>query len=180
MNIREAKYVFTTSHRPSPRLRSFVKDLVEVFPRAVKVNRGKKSINELYVEASEMGASRVIVVEQRRGNPGVIRVYCVDEAKQVAEFRINGVKLLRETPDAVRPYNVRTMAVEVPNDPVLEDYAEAVLKAFMLEVKLPGRLYDVVIKLRATKTGRARLLFWSEASERLVGPTFTILRCKLL
>ena len=98
--------LITTSHKPSPRLRSFVKDLASVIPRTLKLNRGKKTLEDLLYDAIELIADRLIIVGEKKGNPGSIRVYLVDreeeKLRELAFYSIKGVKLSRENPYATR------------------------------------------------------------------------------
>lgn len=111
-------FLITTSHRPSPRVRSFVKELSQVLPWSVKVNRGKKTIEELALEAYYAGLKYLLIVESRLGNPGRIILGEVDVAWEKAKIRviarllIKSVKLGRENPEAIRIYSPSTVSVE--------------------------------------------------------------------
>jgi U3 small nucleolar ribonucleoprotein protein IMP4 len=108
--------LITTSHRPSQRVRSFVKDLASVLPRAVKVNRGKSTLRDLYYDAVGLGVKRVVVVSTWKGNPGTIWVYEPLKPPEqrlglLLSLRLRGVRLSRETPGAVRSRRSRSLGV---------------------------------------------------------------------
>ncbi|MEM2047570.1 MAG: hypothetical protein QXZ06_06800 [Candidatus Jordarchaeales archaeon] len=91
--------LITTSRRPTRRGRSFCKDLAQVIPGAVKINRGKKSVYEVLAEAVQRGLPYVLIVETWKGNPGSMLFYrasATDVKKPLAIFRVKGVKLQRE------------------------------------------------------------------------------------
>lgn len=111
--------MITTSRRPSPRLRSLVKDLVSVLPRSIKVNRGHKSLVELALEAKRLGLKYVIIVTERKGNPGGLTFYEVEEVgagraqlKRLSTIILRGVKLSRENPASSRTYGVDSIEVD--------------------------------------------------------------------
>ncbi len=96
------KILITSSRRPNRRIRSFIKDLEDVLPGAVRITRGHKSMKELAFEAYSVGADRVVVVSDKRGNPGILRVYRVVkkgevfDLKNIVSFIVKGVSLSRE------------------------------------------------------------------------------------
>lgn len=109
----------TTSHRPSSRTRSFIKDLSSILPGSYKTNRGHKTLLELAIEARRHGLSYVAIVADHGGNPGAINLYeVVEEASmspkliKIATLVIKGVKLSRENPDVVRIYGISKINVD--------------------------------------------------------------------
>jgi len=66
------RLVITTSRRPTQRIREFCKDLFEVIPSSIKLNRGKLSVEGMCAMASDLGATGVLVVEREKGGPGRI------------------------------------------------------------------------------------------------------------
>ncbi len=146
----------TTSHRPTQRVRSFVKDLVSVLPRAVKLNRGKSSLQGLYYDARGLGAKRVVVVSTWKGNPGTITVYeplePPDEGlKPLVSLRLRGVKLSRETPGAVRSRGVSSLGVYPEGSEPQRLLADALVRGFLarllLDPETPG--FDAVAHVEA-------------------------------
>ncbi len=102
-----ASVLVTTSHRPSQRLRSFVKDLAAVIPGAVRINRGKSSLRDLFYDALTVGARRVVIVSSWKGNPGSISVYEPVEGaepglRRILLIRLSGAVLRREIKGSVK------------------------------------------------------------------------------
>jgi len=171
----EPKVIVTTSRRPSPRSRSLVKDLVSVIPRAVRLVRGHNSYADLAREAIRINADRVVVIGERKGNPGIIRVYeplRSLELKNIVTFIVAGVKLAREA-KAGRPENPQTLVVEADGSEIAEEFAEAMIRAFHAKLKPPGRTEDyVTAKIEKIAENTVRVTFyWRES---LVGPTLKL------
>ncbi|MCD6300464.1 MAG: hypothetical protein J7L82_00145 [Staphylothermus sp.] len=110
-------FLITTSHKPSQRTRSFVKDFVSILPNSTYINRGKKTIEELGLEAYRRGYKYFIIVGERKGNPSLMRIYKIfpynkpPEIKHIMSVIIKGITLSRENPDASRVYNPETIGV---------------------------------------------------------------------
>ncbi len=94
------RLIVTSSRHVNARVRSLVKELARVIPGAIKLNRGKLSIEELFSLAKGLGAKRVVIVcRGLMGNPG--RIIFLDTSEEEVSFyplilRILGVKLARE------------------------------------------------------------------------------------
>lgn len=74
-----------------------VKELSTLIPGYVKINRGHLSMEELLILAKRMGAERVVIVWERKGNPGEIKIFKVDnDLREILSIRIRGVSLSRE------------------------------------------------------------------------------------
>lgn len=71
-------FFLTTSHKPSKRTRTFVNELSSIIPRARRDNRGKKSLEQLFMLARELGTGRVLIIAESHGNPGKISGYLRD------------------------------------------------------------------------------------------------------
>jgi rRNA maturation protein Rpf1 len=67
--------LITTSRRPTPKMRTLCNDLARVLSNARRVNRGKLSLQGLKEYALSRGGDRLIVVERRKGGPGLLRFY---------------------------------------------------------------------------------------------------------
>ncbi len=102
--------IITTSHKPSQRTRSFVKDLASVLPEAKVVTRGKKTLKDLSVIGYGLKAKHVLVVNEKHGNPSLIRAFYIDSTSKypilIHKYSIilKGVTLSRENPNAVKTY----------------------------------------------------------------------------
>ena len=67
--------LLTTSRRPTGRIRTFCRDLVNSIPDVVRVNRGKMSLDGVAEKAIEVEADKVILVDRWHGGPGRINLY---------------------------------------------------------------------------------------------------------
>ncbi|MFN4045755.1 MAG: hypothetical protein ACK4H7_00240 [Acidilobaceae archaeon] len=163
--------IVTTSRRPSRRSRSLVKDLASVMPGALRLTRGHKSLSDLAKEALFVGADRVIVICERRGNPGVIRVYeplaSPPALGEKAVFIVAGVRLAREA-GAGRAVRPRYLLVKASGGPKAEEFGEVFMSAFHARVyreDLEGE--SVVAEIECS--GDIISLSFKQAG-RLVGP----------
>jgi len=67
--------LITTSRRPTPKMRTLCNDLARVLSNTIRLNRGKLSLQELKEHAISCGSDSIIVVERRKGGPGLLRFY---------------------------------------------------------------------------------------------------------
>ncbi len=175
---KKVKIIFTTSHRPSPKLRTFIKELAATIPFSIKLNRGKKTLNALYLEALGLGAKNIVVAFERKGNPSAMLLYKVLErplgVKKEVLIRIAGVSLWREIPDAAKPYNPSSIAVLVSEDEI--ELAEALVTMFGAQAVFEydeAKKFDVLIKVM-TKGNISLVIFENPSSRRIVGPIIKV------
>jgi len=172
--------LITTSRKPSPRLRSFVKDLTSVIPNTLKLNRGKKTLEDLLYDAIELNADRLIIVGEKKGNPGSIKVYLVnrDEEKlrELAYYSIKGVKLSRENPYATRIYNPTVLMVDSSNvkSSIEEEFIDVFSKSFKAKIHV-GSLEEIAGKVDVLAIPRwdgkiIKLFFINPSTRKLGGP----------
>lgn len=180
---KNVKIVFTTSHKPSPKLRTFIKELAATIPFSVKINRGKKTLNTLYLEALELGAKNVIVGLERRGNPSGLILYRVLEKprglKKEALVKISGVSLWREIADAVKPYNPSSIAI-LSHDEAME-LSEALVKMFFatpIFSEHEALRFDILVKI-VVKKNISLVLFENPSTNKIVGPIIKVSGVKL-
>ncbi len=179
--------LITTSRDPSQRTRTFIRDLSHVIPRAVRVNRGKKSLDDLRVEALRHGLSRVLVVTERKGNPGGLRFYEVSVATitpTAAHVVLEGVTLRRELygkkPERVS--RVLDLAVAYQEGEEHSEYASALASGLGVEAvaaneerDLPDS--DVVLWIRRLNSRPAASFYVTGArGSREVGPRLFLRR----
>ena len=138
------RVIITTSRRPSRRTRSLVKDLAAVIDGAVRFTRGHESLKSLAAMARTYGIKSVVIVGERKGNPGLLAAYSVGDRglSPVATIRIVGVTLSRELRGRSKP---RCRYVKRPSDPAALRVAEALSKAFLLDMyeSPPGDYLEV-------------------------------------
>ncbi len=181
-------YLLTTSHKPSRRLRSFLKDFASILPGAIKINRGKRKLEDLLYDAIELKASRLIILREFKGNPAGIDVYRVDTEEEVlkliASFHIRGVRLSRETIEAVRIYNPQTFAIYAGQitHRIEEEFVDVFVKAFNVKMHLgtieeaAGKIDVLAIPKWDNRERIVKLFFINPSSKRLGGPLIKITR----
>lgn len=178
--------LITTSHKPSPRLRSFVKDFASVIPGTLKLNRGKKTLEDLLYDAIELNADRLIIVGEKKGNPGSIRVYLIDreeeKLRELAYYSIKGVKLSRENPYATRIYNPTVLMVDSSNvkSSVEEEFIDIFSKSFKAKIYV-GSLEEIAGKVDVLAIPRwdgriIKLFFMNPSTRKLGGPVIKFSR----
>ncbi len=172
--------IITTSRRPGKRLRSFIKDLATVLPAAERVTRGHLTMEELAVLALNRGVNRVVVVAERRGNPGIIRVYepltGPPRLDNIVSFIVKGVALSREK-QVPQPKRVDTLAVKVLDEGLAEEIGEAMLLAFNAKLLCRGN-YCIEAILEEKIPGVVTVRF--VMNDREVGPTVKLAKTAVM
>lgn len=97
-NLHSIKYVISTSLRPSRRMRTFGRELANALIGGCYITRGKKGVLDLKGLALSLKASRLIVVQARKGNPSRLDFYDVTsrDVPLLGSLLVSGVKLVRE------------------------------------------------------------------------------------
>jgi len=146
-----------------------VKDLAAVIPGAQRLTRGHMSMEELAREAYIQGADRVVIVGERRGNPGIIRVYrpLDDQLLNIVTFIVKGVALSRELHRPLPKGPLDRLIVD-PEPGIAEEFADAFIIAFHARTLDKRGKKDVVAHIRGEDNDTVRVEF--EWSGRRVGP----------
>ncbi len=169
--------LITTSHRASPRVRSFVKDLASILPGAVKIQRGHKTLEDLAIEAYTHNLKYILVINELWGNPSRISIYEVraelsPELVKIADLVLKGVKLSRENPLATRAYGVESLNVEyskcISSDCFL--LADILMRIFQPRIRVDP---DVTIILEEDKY---IVVKFQNVHGKLVGPLLRIIK----
>jgi len=114
--------MLTTSRRPTGRIRTFCRDLVNSIPDVVRVNRGKMSQDGVAEKAIEFEADRVIVIDRWREGAGKINLFRVSSTglKSVPpSMLISGICLRREFKEGTRRVRSSVITVEPETSPEL-------------------------------------------------------------
>ncbi|MEM0285799.1 MAG: hypothetical protein QXW34_01470, partial [Candidatus Methanomethyliaceae archaeon] len=92
------KVLISTSLRPTPRIRTFCKDLASTSSIFQYITRGKMNLPTLFSQALTLNANKIWLINSRHGNPGIIffHVYEKSEFKNIGSIIIKGVSLKRE------------------------------------------------------------------------------------
>ncbi len=168
------KILITTSREPSQRTRSFVKDLVSVIPNSERITRGKMSTRDLIYEAEDRDAERVVIVEERQGNPSKLIVYDAS-GRPIYVFVLRGVSLARERES--RAYGVESVCVRLYHLlPGADEVARAFADAFGLRViEDPGESADCDLILDVEEEGGYwKVFFRIPSSKKVVGPIIRV------
>lgn len=81
------RILITTSRRPTPNVRRFIKQLIAVIPDAYYQLRGKLTLSMLTIWAIDFDIEKILIVRNRKGNPGYIDVYQVNHVdKTLTKF----------------------------------------------------------------------------------------------
>ncbi|MGC9210228.1 MAG: Brix domain-containing protein [Acidilobus sp.] len=168
---RRPRIIITTSHRPSRRTRSLVKDLEAVIDGSVRLTRGHLSFQELAAIARELGVTRVVMIFERKGNPGLIVSYALSDAglSEVARIQLSGVTLRRELRSRA---DIRCQGVYSAT-PDAEAVADLIAKAFdlnrvegpvggYLEVKKEEGVFVVMPRYGSSFSGPVLRVRWRE------------------
>lgn len=94
-----SKVLLSTSRNPTPRIRTFCRDLSRVIPCMVRINRGKMSTDEVAEKALQHEADRVVIIDRWQGGPSRMKFYQVHESGLVLfppTIQIGSIKLQRE------------------------------------------------------------------------------------
>ncbi|AHL21874.1 MULTISPECIES: ribosomal biogenesis protein [Thermococcus] len=104
--------LITTSHRPTRRTRSFGHDLEKVFPNSLYLTRGKKTIQDLLMEAYDRNYERLLIINVWKGNPLKMTFIKVDpdDWGYLGYLYLHGIKLQRE----IGFRNLRPIREEMP------------------------------------------------------------------
>jgi U3 small nucleolar ribonucleoprotein protein IMP4 len=118
--------LLTSSRRPTEAIRTLCKDLANVLPQAVRVNRGKMSLDGVAENAIELEADRVIIVNQWHGGPGKINFFHAASTglKPVPPIMVvAGVKFRREFKEGTRRIKSSIITVEPEDSSELQKIA---------------------------------------------------------
>ena len=85
----------TTSRRPTRRSRRLAKELCRVLPYFKKINRGRMGYKDLREYMIKKGFTRLIIIENYKGNPGIMEFLTLDEVflRRVGRLVIKSLSL---------------------------------------------------------------------------------------
>ncbi|MCD6510081.1 MAG: hypothetical protein J7L11_06855 [Thermoprotei archaeon] len=180
-----ARIIVSTCREPGRRIRSFSKELAASLPDAIRVNRGKYPLGELARISLELGADTLIIVGSRKGNPGRLVIYRIEEDqyyKVPPLIRIRGVKLLREidekSPVSVVKSLVVTCSEGMPDE--VKEFAESLAGALRLpyvEITSYDEVMnsaDILLSLTHRREGHIILKFLNANDLKPAGPLIRV------
>ena len=153
--------LLTTSRRPTGRIRTFCRDLVNSLPDVVRVNRGKMSRDGVAEKAIELDVDRIVVVDRWRGGPGKVSLFSLSSTGLKPVFPLmlmSGIRLRRELKEGTRRVCSSVITMEPGASAELERVAGRLSQFF----NLPILSLDV-----ASKNHRSSMHFSFDSSRRL-------------
>lgn len=164
----------TSSHRPSRRVRSFINDLVGTIVRAKKINRGKKSLEDLAGIMFLEGYRTLIVVNTWKANPGRMDIYKrVDKSLvRIGYIVIRSIKLSREQRVSICSIRSPKIVSDKCSSTMCETVKE-ILKAMLeIEDKLESEgTEDGMIHIEG---GDSMIYIWFSKNGKRCGPRIGI------
>ncbi|RZN44722.1 hypothetical protein EF808_07515 [archaeon] len=161
--------LFTTSRRTSQRTRTFCRELASVFPLSEYVVRGKKSVRELCSQALHSGHERIIIIENKDGNPSSLLV--LDPANPLEWRHILPISV-KTRKDMGLKVHVRTYPEDVPvvvsGDTGLEPKVAEVFGC------TPNARSDVAITLSTDDSSCWIHFYRRDVSDDEVGPAIRV------
>lgn len=164
-----------TSHRPSPRTRTFCRDLVAssaIFQYHV---RGKWNIVSLIGYARVSGAQRVWIVDSRHGNPNLLTFYDVSTTSttKIGSMLMKRVVLRRDMPNLYpKPTRTRPISLVPPVDEDLKDLYHLMKRALPNNQLIKGPCTELRIERPSEK--KIELLFVESETGSPCGPKITV------
>lgn len=160
--------LLTTSRRPTGRIRTFCRDLVNSIPDVVRVNRGKMSRDGVAEKAIELNADRVIIVDRWHGGPGKINLFTVTSSGLTSVpplILLSGIHLRRELKKRTRSLYASVMTLGTTSSSQLNKVAEC-LSQFL---GLPIQSIDEAVEVHRVS------MHYSLDSKRRLQVTFMLL-----
>jgi len=117
--IVDPRICVTTSHKPSSRLKQFMKEIKVLIPNSVSVNRGNTRVDALIQSCRESDFTDVVVVQETRGEPDGL-VVCHLPLGPTAFFSLSNAVLRHD--------------LEGGTAPMSEAYPHIILNQFTTEV----------------------------------------------
>ena len=167
--VEKSFILLTTSRRPVKNTRTFCKDLSNVFPNVVRVNRGKLSLGGVAEKALELDAEKAIIIGKWRGESGKIEFFRTSAKGLVVIpplIYVKGVRLRRDFEENVpRGRRIRSVAIAASERTSLEvKRLESVLSEFFnvpvfsLE-EICDRKFDAAMQISADRSNRLVVTF---------------------
>lgn len=129
--------LLTTSRRPTGRIRTFCRDLAYSIPDAVRVNRGKMSLDGVAEKAIGVDADKVVLVDRWHGGPGKVSLFQLSSTglEPVPPMMlIKSIRLRRELNEGRRGTRSSVITLEPKDSPELTRIAGHLSKYFGLPV----------------------------------------------
>ncbi len=170
----------TTSRRPTGRIRTLCRELARVIPNAVRVNRGKLSLDGVAERALEFGADRAIILDRWKGGPGKIQFFHTGSEGLIPvppTLYVSGVRLQREFKTKVRKNRPLTLTASSEGSSQTEKLAEALSNFLKVpkstEERIPSA-YWASMHISSDASGSVQITFRFIPEGVEVGPRITL------
>ncbi len=176
------KIILTTSRNPTPTMRAFCNDLRRVMPKAVHVNRGKMSVDEIAEKALEHEADRVIIVDRWHGGPCKIRFLTIGESGLLSIppiISIASIRLQREFGISRIKPALSLVVLHPTASKEVGRFADALsifLNIPILSMKAASKTNATVMRIWLGKGNRIETTFMVEPHHVEIGPRSAVSR----
>jgi len=174
----------TTSRRPVKNTRTFCRDLSNIFPNVVRINRGKLSLGGVAEKALELDAEKAIIIGKWRGDSEKIELFRISaNGLDVIPplIYVKGVKLRRDFEEkAPRGRRLKSVAIAASERTSLEaKRLENVLSEFfnipVFSLKeICNRKFDAAMQISADHSNRLVITFKLVPEFVEVGPQIRV------
>ena len=172
--------LLTTSRRPTGRIRTFCRDLANSIPDAVRINRGKMSLDGVAEKAIEVEADKVVVVDRWQGGPGRISLYRLGSSGLYFVpplMLIKGIRLRREFKNVKKRGQSSVITFSPENSSALENIAGQLSQFFGLpfySLDDATEKYVAAMHLSFDRSGCLQLTFKRLQRMVEIGPRVTL------
>jgi U3 small nucleolar ribonucleoprotein protein IMP4 len=172
--------LLTTSRRPTGRIRTFCRDLVNSIPDVVRVNRGKMSLDGVAEKAIEVEADRVVVVDRWHGGPGRINLYQLGSTglESVPPLMlIKAIRLRRELKETTKRPRSSAITLAPEDSAKLEKIAGPLSQFFglpVLSLSEASQKYGATMHFSFDSSRRLQITFMRPQRMVEIGPRVTL------
>jgi len=171
--------LLTTSRQPTERIRTLCRELVRVIPNALRVNRGKLSLDGVTEKALEFGANRIIIIDRWKGGPGKIQFFHAGSEGLIPvppTIYVSGARLQREFKSRVgkiRPLTL-TASSEGSQTGKLAEALSNFLEVPKSTEERVSSVYQASIHVSSDASGSVQITFRLLPEGVEVGPRITL------
>ena len=174
------RILLTTSHNPTPQMRTFCNDLARVIPGIVRVNRGKMGMTQVAEKALEHNVDRVAIIERWQGALDKIEFYQIGASGLVSVppiLCIAGIRLQREfATKKLKPIHSVVITKSVGNSLEVADFLSEIFSIPVLSEKEASAKYPVAMHVSRDATRRVQITFMLLPQKVEIGPRITLRR----
>ena len=188
------KIIFTTSHRPTPRTRSLLKDLVSVIPFSIRITRGKYTLEVLALQAVDIEADRIVILRNWKGNPRYLDIYLVNPVprtvKKICTLTLCGYSLVRECKHRIPVQKPLFLAIPINtivDKPIPDDMVECLVQGLKVRIEDVSKLCTLYrdkvllldIALKSSRKGKVFELQFKDCKGERYGPVLRVCKARI-